>query len=355
MQIATTTNHEPVRSDAELRVPIGRRLQMADIARMAGVSTTTVSRALSGSALVNKATRKRVTELAQSLNYTVNAGAKELRLGQSNTVAVVVTGAAGPSDPLADPFQLLILGSIAGALAERGLDMLVTRVDEENLRHASTPYDSGRARGVILVGSCHNPEALNQLVARGVPLVAWGPHAPGQMAAAVACDDVTGGRLATEHLLSRERLHIAFLGETSRPEVALRLEGYRQALTGAGVALDDAKVVSTATGADGVRKALAKLRAQLVPFDALFCADDALALAAINALRDGGQRVPQDVAVVGYGDGWPAALAQPALTTVRHPLEKGGRALVAALLSPLERNSQRVELLPAELVLRTSA
>jgi DNA-binding LacI/PurR family transcriptional regulator len=332
-----------------------KRLQMADIARMAGVSTTTVSRALSGSALVNKATRKRVTELARSLNYTVNAGAKELRLGHSNTVAVVVPYNINMRQALSDPFFLGILGSIADALTERGYDMLVSRIDEENLHLASTPYDSGRAMGIILIGQWHHHDHLNQLAVRGVPLVVWGAQLPNQLYCTVGCNNIEGGRLATEHLLARGRRRVAFFGDTDLPEVAQRYEGYRQALADAGVAFDPALVSRASFLAESARAAVTQLKAQEIGFDAIFACSDLLAMSAISALRDLGLRVPQDVSVVGYDDVLLAAHYHPPITTVRQPIDAGGRALVTALLSFLDNVVPRSQVLPTELIVRSSS
>jgi DNA-binding LacI/PurR family transcriptional regulator len=345
------------RPEGGASVPLvsGKRLQMADIARMAGVSTTTVSRALSGSSLVNKATRKRVTELARSLNYTVNAGAKELRLGHSTTVGVVVPYGAHMRQALSDPFFLGMLGSIADALTERGYDMLLSRIDEENLRLASTPYDSGRAMGIIVIGQGHHHDHLNQLAARGVPLVVWGAQLPNQLYCTVGCDNIEGGRLATGHLLSRGCRRIAFFGDTDQPELVQRLEGYRQALADAGIAFDPALVRRTPAVASGGHDAVLELKAEEVPFDAIFACSDLLAMAAISSLRDLGLRVPLDVAVVGYDDVSLASQFHPPLTTVRQPVEAGGRALVASLLCFLGQVAPRSQLLPIELVVRGSA
>lgn len=333
----------------------GRRLQMTDIARMAGVSTTTVSRALNGSPLVNEATRVRVTELARSLNYTVNAGAKELRLGHSTTVAVVIPHAAGMRQGLSDPFFLGMLGSIADALTERGYDMLLSRVNADNLQMASTPFDSGRAMGIIVIGQWQLHDHLNQLAARGVPLVVWGARLPNQLYCTVGCDNLAGGRLATQHLLARGRRRIAFFGDTALPEVAQRHEGYRRALAHAGVADVPSLAWPASFLADGARAAIAGLRQRGVSFDAIFACSDLLAMTAISTLRELGLRVPEDVAVVGYDDVALAADFHPALTTVRQPIEPGGRALVAALLSFHDNGPPTSQVLPTELIVRASA
>jgi DNA-binding LacI/PurR family transcriptional regulator len=328
---------------------------MADIARMAGVSTTTVSRALSGSSLVNEATRKRVSELARSLNYTVNAGAKELRLGHSNTVAVVVPYSVNMRQTLSDPFFLGMLGSIADALTESGYDMLVSRIDEETLNQVSAPYDSGRVMGIILIGQWHHHDHLNQLAARGVPLVVWGAQLQNQLYCTVGCNNIEGGRLATEHLLAQGRRRIAFFGDPELPEVAHRFEGYRQALAHAQVPFDPALVSPAPFLAEGASQGIAQLRAKQVAFDAVFACSDLLAMSAINTLRDEGVRVPQDVAVVGYDDVLLAANFHPPITTIRQPIEAGGRALVNTLLAFHKKGSvPGCQVLPTTLVIRES-
>jgi DNA-binding LacI/PurR family transcriptional regulator len=328
---------------------------MTDIARMAGVSTTTVSRALNGSPLVNEATRVRVTELARSLNYTVNAGAKELRLGHTNTVAVVIPYTQGQRQGMSDPFFLGILGSIADALTERGYDMLVSRVNADNLQMASMPFDSGRAMGIILIGQRHHHDHLNQLAARGVPLVVWGAQLPNQLYCTVGCDNIAGGRLATEHLLARGRRSIAFFGDTNLPEVAQRYEGYRQALEHAGVPVVASLAWPASFLADSARDAINGLRQRGVAFDAIFACSDLIAMIAISTLRELGLRVPEDVAVVGYDDVVLAAHFHPSITTVRQPIDLGGRALVSALMSFLDRVPPPSRVLPTELIVRASA
>jgi DNA-binding LacI/PurR family transcriptional regulator len=185
-------------------------------------------------------------------------------------------------------------------------------------------------------------------------LVVWGAQLPNQLYCTVGCNNIEGGRLATEHLLAHGCRRIAFFGDTDLPEVAQRYEGHRQALASASVALDPALVSRASFLAASARDAVTQLRAQGTAFDAIFCCSDLLAMSAISALRDFGLRVPQDVAVVGYDDVVLAAHYHPPITTVRQPIDAGGRALVTALLSFLDNVTPRSQILPTELIVRAS-
>ena len=332
-----------------------RRLQMADIARLAGVSTSTVSRALSGSPLVNEETRVRVAELARSLNYAINIGAQNLRLKQSRTVAVVVPYESEQRQHLSDPFFLSMLGSLADALTERGFDMLLTRVDAERLDSVAQIYDTGRALGIILIGQWRHHDQLNQLAARHVPVVVWGAQLPQQLYVTVGSDNVSGGALATRHLIERGRRRIAFFGDIRLPEVAQRYAGYCQALSAAGLTADPQLLIAASFTADAGRLAVEQLCGSGVAFDALFACSDLLAMTAINSLRDKHFRVPDDIAVVGFDDIELARYFHPPLTTVRQTIAVAGTALVSAVLALAEQGSSTPCLLATELVIRDSS
>lgn len=328
---------------------------MADIARLAGVHMSTVSRALGGSPLVNPQTRDRIVELANSLNYAVNVGAQNLRLKQNRTVAVVVPFDPVSREHLSDPFFLGLIGSIGDALTDTGHDMLLSRVDAEHLDHAANLVDAGRAMGVILIGQWHHHDQLNEMAVRGLPFVVWGGRLPDQIYQTVGSDNAEGGRLATEHLLSRGALRIVFLGDTSLPEVALRYQGYVAAHRAHGVDVQPELLRNVPFVPDLVGPDLEALVAAGTEFDAIVAGSDVLAMAAINAMRRLGRSVPDDVAVVGYDDILLAAHFHPALTTIRQPLQASGAALVKTLLEQAAGKKPSNVLLPTELVERDSS
>lgn len=332
-----------------------RRLQMADIARLAGVSVSTVSRALNGSTLVNEATRQRIAELARSLNYSINLSAQNLRLGKNQTVAVVVPYDAASRQHISDPFFLSIVGSIADALTDRGYDMLLSRVDAERLDFAAQPFDTGKAIGIVVIGQWRHHDQLNELAARKVPLVVWGAAMPQQLYCSVGGDNLQGGLLATQHLLAAGRRHIAFVGDTALPEVALRHQGYQQALAAAGVAEDARLLVRVPFEVQSARTALDALLASGLAVDGVVACSDLLGLQAVQAAQAAGRQVPGDVAVVGYDDMPVAAYSSLPLASIHQPVALAGQEIVEALLAQLAGESAAPRTLPVHLVPRDSA
>jgi len=331
-----------------------RRLQMADIARLAGVSTSTVSRALAGSKLISEETRTRVMELARSLKYNINIGAQNLRMKQNRTVGVVVPYDPATRQHLSDPFFLSMLGSLADALTEQGFDMLVSRVDASELDAAAAPFDTGRVIGIVLIGQWRHHDQLNQLAARHVPIVVWGAQLPQQLYCTVGGDNLAGGELAGTHLIAQGRQRIAFFGDINLPEIGQRYAGLCQALRQAGMAIDAELLIPASFVPDGGRLAVEELLAASTSFDAIFAGSDLMAMEAINALRQRGLDVPGRVAVVGYDDIPLSSYFHPPLTTVQQPIQEAGRALVAALLALADGRDTPSVQLPTRLITRAS-
>ncbi|HEX7688954.1 MAG TPA: LacI family DNA-binding transcriptional regulator [Burkholderiaceae bacterium] len=328
---------------------------MADIARLAGVSVATVSRALNGSKLISPETRERIAALARSMNYTINVGAQNLRLRQNRAIAVIVPFDPDTRQSLSDPFFLSLIGSIADALTARGLEMLLSRAPVGDLEQATQCVDAGRASGIILIGQWHLHQHLNEMARRRVPFVVWGAKMRRQDYATVGGDNRRGGELATAHLLRTGARRIAFLGDDGLPEIGERLEGYLLAHEKAG-----ARPVAT------LRRATPFVQSRIVAdvedlvtnghrFDALFAASDLMALTAVGTLQRLGRRVPEEVQVVGYDDIPLAAFFHPALTTVRQPIAQAGEELVDSLLAQLEGAAPACRLLATELVVRESS
>lgn len=332
-----------------------KRLQMADIARLAGVSVSTVSRALNGSPLVNDETKQRIGELARSLNYSINLGAQNLRLQKNQTVAVVVPYDAQSRQHISDPFFLAIVGSLADALTDRGYDMLLSRVDAEQLDDAARLYDAGKAIGLVIIGQWRHHDQLNAMAARQVPLVVWGGQMPQQLYCSVGGDNVAGGREATRHLLRLGRRRIVFLGDAQLPEVRLRRDGYRQALQEAGLAEDPALELPVPFQTIAARQAIDRFAAGGVAFDGVVACSDLLAMQAVQSVRAAGRDVPGDVAVVGYDDMPIAAFCDPPLSSVHQPVTEAGSEIVEALLALLRGERAAPRVLPVHLVARDSA
>ncbi|MYM23626.1 substrate-binding domain-containing protein [Duganella sp. FT135W] len=332
-----------------------RRLQMADIARLAGVSTSTVSRALAGSKLISEETRTRVMELARSLKYNINIGAQNLRMKQNRTVGVVVPYDPDTRQHLSDPFFLSMLGSLADALTEQGFDMLVSRVDASELDAAAAPFDTGRVIGIVLIGQWRHHDQLNQLAARHVPIVVWGAQLPQQLYCTVGGDNLAGGELAGAHLLAQGRKRIAFFGDINLPEIGQRYEGLCNALAKAGITPDPALLVPASFVPDGGRLAVEELQRRGVVFDAVFAGSDLMAMTAINTFRQLGVDVPGRVAVIGYDDIELSSYFHPPLTTVQQPVREAGRALVASLLELTEGRPAPSLKLPTQLIVRSSS
>lgn len=332
----------------------GGRPRLADIARMANVTMSTVSRALAGNPLVKEDTRIRILEIATALNYSANAAAQNMRTGRSRTIGVVVPLDPAARDPVSAPFLLGLLGGIADALTDCGYDMLISRINVERLDKVAQLHDSGRAEGIIMIGQWGYHDHLNKMAERGVPLVVWGAPLPYQRYATVGSNNALGGELATGHLLDQGARRIAFFGDNELNEGLLRYQEYHNAHRQRGMLIDPGLTRSLPFVGDSMQKEMASMLEQGIKFDSVFAASDAVALSIIPVLNAAGLRVPDDILVAGYDDIGPAAYSQPPLTTIRQPMQEAGQSLVDCLMKQVEGKSADSVMLPTELVIRES-
>lgn len=338
-----------------VEAPERGRLKMADIARMAGVSISTVSRALAGNPLIPKALRDQIVEIAQTHGYVVNQSARSLRLRKTDTIGVIIPLAHEAGQLISDPFFLEMVGRLADEITRRNYSVLLNKVIVTEVGWLDRIIQSHRADGLLLIGQSTQHAALNTVADTYKPMVVWGAQLPGQRYCAVGSDNVEGGRLAVAHLVAAGRRRIAFLGATDAPEAAQRFEGYKQGLAQAGIAFDPALVVPIPYTMDEAQQTVAAFLATGVAFDAAFAFSDVIALAAIGALGAAGRTVPGDVAVVGFDDIVMARHSAPPLTTVRQDLAFGARAMVDLLFRRMAGEDAASTLSPVDLVVRGSS
>jgi DNA-binding LacI/PurR family transcriptional regulator len=331
-----------------------KRLQMQDIAKMANVSTSTVSRALNGSTLINDATKERVLALAKSLNYSIDIGAQNLRLKNNKTIAVIIP--FDPTNPQAvsDPFFLTMLGYLADELTRLGHYMLVSRVNGSNANAIVEPYDSGRAMGIIVIGQSHNHQQLEEQVA-DKPIIVWGAKLPDQHYVSVGSNNVQGGFLATEHLIQQQCKRIAFFGDKTLPEVAERYEGYLLAHQQYGLSIDKQLCVPVPFSAETVKQDIDALNNQKISYDGLFACSDLIAIQSISYLQKLGISVPNDIAVIGYDDISIASYFNPSVSTIKQSIEEGAKALVSDLFKLINNEPVNSEQLSVSLIIRDSS
>lgn len=329
-----------------------------DIAQMAGVSQSTVSRALRGSAAVSITTRQRVEAAAKRLRYTVDRVASNLRSGRTRTLAVLLFQDPSPDESAVNPFFLAMLGSMMRACAEREHDLLLSFQQMRGDWH--TDYeDSHRADGLILLGYGDYADyraKVDQLVAQKTHFVRWGSVQPDEPGLTVGCDNRGGGAAATRHLLGVGCRRIAFLGDATDhyPEFRDRHRGYADALSAAGLTADPDLCVAALSSEEEGARAAHTLLARGVPFDGVVAASDLIALAAMSVFDAAGLRVSADVKLVGFDDIPAASLANPPLTTVAQDAGAAGRALVETLLDRIGDRPVSSRILPTRLVVRRS-
>jgi DNA-binding LacI/PurR family transcriptional regulator len=326
---------------------------LVDLARLAGVTPGTVSRALSGTGLIGAATRERIKKLAAEHNYRPNLTARNLRTRKAGAIGVILPLGHETGQHVSDPFFMTMLGHLADALSERGLDLLLSRVIPANDEWLSDITGSGRVDGVLVIGQSDQGHVLDAVAADYKPMVVWGARIDGARYCSVGSDNRRGGRIAAEHLIASGCRRIAFFGDPGAPEFGQRLEGCEAAVKAAGLSPTE-PVLPVHLTQETAHAAIADYLAKGEPPDGIVTASDIIAMSAIRALDERGIAVPERVSVVGYDDVFVAAHTSPPLTTVRQDLEKGAALMVDLLFKRIAgEETGSVELAP-ELVVRGS-
>ncbi len=314
------------------------RVSIKDIARAADVSHSTVSRALSDSPLVSAETKARIQHLAREMGYSPDALARSLVMGRTQTIGVVVT-------TITDPFIAEIVQAIENTAHDHGYTVILASSSSEPEREiaAVEMLRSKRVDGVIVTSSRVGALYQRHLDRLGVPVVLLNSHSEyaGPYTFSISVDNRHGGFLATDHLVQLGHRRIAYITSAAdHSDNQGRLDGYRQALTAAGIAFEPTLVVEGTGRTDGGERALSALMALNRPPTAVFCYNDMTAIGLLRASRLAGISVPRDLAVVGFDDIPFASYVHPPLTTIVQPKPEMGQQAVQMVLALMAKEGR---------------
>ena len=334
-------------------------MNLEEIARLAGVSRSTVSRVVNGDRRVSPAVRQRVEELIRTHNYHPNAAARSLASRRTRIIGLLIPQSVGSL--FRDPFFPLLIEGVADACndADHNLTMLMEAAGEHlaSQRVYERVIRGRHVDGVVIAASVVEDPIVARLQEDGFPFVLVGRH-PHHQVSYVDVDNRGGAREGVAHLISHGRRRIGMItGPTNMIASIDRYAGYVNALQESGRLPESGLTVYGDFTRRGGYSAMQELIANPAGIpDAVFVASDAMASGALQALRDGGLRVPDDVAVMGF-DGFEETLvSQPILSTVVQPASDEGREAVRTLLELIE-HPERAPIqrcLPIRLSLRRS-
>jgi len=333
---------------------VSRNTRLEDLAKLAGVSISTASRALNDSPAVNARTKQLIWKLAREHDYPFRRYMPAGPIGADGVIALVTPRPQGREGRLSDPFFLELLAGVGEAARERGCDVIMSHVSPVTYDDLVAAMTTSRADGVIFLGQSALHQGLNRLAETEGRFVVWGAELPDQVYCSVGSDNLAGGRRATLHLARLGRKRIVFLGDLEPPEAMQRHRGYLEALGSAGLGVDPDLIMDAHFEVESAEASVDGLIRRGVQFDGVVCASDQIALGAVRALLHAGLRVPQDVSVIGFDNVPFSRYARPALTTIAQDTMKAGRLLVSKLLDYPGDSVGRSERIPTDLIVRES-
>jgi LacI family transcriptional regulator len=332
-------------------------ITIKDVAKAAGVSITTVSRALNGYSDVSEKTRSRIKKLAEELSYRPNAQAQSLVLKKTNTIGVILSEIK--SSHAKDAFAFEVLCGINDRAAELNYDILLFSTNPKK-QLKKTYSDLCRERnvdGAILQGLRVNDPYLKEVVNQSVfPCVLIDIPLAGDWVGHVSADNVSGAREAVRHLIQLGHSRIAMINGYDEAAVSHeRLSGYMLALQEARIPYERALVSDGRFTEEGGMEAMDRLIEAHPEVTAVFCASDLMALGALKSLQIMGRAVPESMSIVGFDDISIASYCSPKLTTVHQEKYELGYQAAQLLIDMLEgRQVRHKVVLPSELIVRDS-
>ncbi|MGJ6964182.1 substrate-binding domain-containing protein [Streptosporangium sp. G11] len=341
--------------ERDVRAPIrADRPSITRVAQLAGVSATTVSHALNGRRPVADETRRRVLAAIDQLGYRPNVLARGLRTSRSQTIGLIIPD-------ITNPFYPALARGLQDVLGPAGYDEIISNTDgdREMERAAIEQMIARQVDGLAFAVFHTHAEDLLPVIGAGIPVVRLGGRLVQAGVDVVHSDDEGGAAEATRYLLERGYRRIGFVcGPHAEGPAAERVAGYRSALLAAGSDADPRLVAHTHFSRTGGASGTARLLDLPDPPDAVLCANDIMAIGALDMAEERGLRVPADLAVMGFDDIEAASLVSPGLTTMANPAREIGQACARRLLERLRGGTAEPSaetVIPARLVRRRSA
>ncbi len=330
-------------------------VSIKDIARLAGVSHSTVSRALRNSPLIPESTALRIQQIAREKGYSASAVARSLVTRKTQTIGVVVTS-------IADPFNGEVVEALEETANQNGYSVILatSQADPEREISVVQSFRERRVDGIVVASSRVGSLYMDLLGEMQIPIVLLNNQSPGAFAHAVTIDNVDGAWQAADHLIRLGHKRIAYVGDRfGLQSDAERLKGYWKALKQAGLPFPNDWVVAGDGKTNGAREAAARLLSKDVPGKerptAVFCYNDMSALGVMQEAEAVGLGIPHDLSIVGFDDLFFAAQLRPPLTTIRQPKREIGRSAMTQLLALLGgKHTADRTLIKGELVVRES-
>jgi len=328
---------------------------LEEVAELAGVSRSTVSRVVNNNSSVRLETRERVMDAISELNFSPNAAARRLAGGRTGIIGLVIP--MGVYRLFTEPYFPILIQAISHACNKHEISVMLWLAEPE-FEHLTINQilTNDLLDGVIVSSMRIGDPLVEALLASHIPFILIGRHLTDLSVSYVDIDNIMASRRIVSHLLGTGRRKIATI--TGKQDMVVgqdRLKGYRQALSTAGIAADPTLEIEGFFTQDGGYQAMRNLLGKDI--DAVFAASDPMAVGAIKAIQEAGRKVPDDIAVVGFDDAPFAVDTTPPLTTVRQPTDKLGSYAVEMLNELIESSdgSSRRMILPAELVIRASS
>jgi DNA-binding LacI/PurR family transcriptional regulator len=326
--------------------------RLEDLAKLAGVSIATASRALNDSPAVNARTKQAIWKLAREHDYPFRRYMPAAPIGASGTIALVTPRPQGREGRLSDPFFLELLAGVGEAARERGCDLVMSHVSPANMDDLNAAMTTSRADGVIFLGQSTLHSAFNRMAETDGRFVVWGAELPDQNYCSIGSDNIHGGRRATAHLARLGRKRIVYLGDLDPPEVMQRHRGYLDGVEAAGLGVDPDLIVPAHFEVESAEASVDSMLRRGLDFDGIVAASDLIALGAVRALLHAGKRVPEDVSVIGFDNVPFSRYSRPALSTIAQDTMKAGRLMVSKLLDHAGEGGGRSERIPTDLIVR---